>query len=115
MFTIEKARIESAAESKKNPAIGYRLMSEALGEDIDKPLRPKVRAFLGTDYQTHFFDNLDDFSGCVKKLYGNSRSITMQINRFAADEDRNSMMYDEYHPSSIIASQESKKRSTLHS
>ncbi|KAL4444450.1 hypothetical protein ABPG74_016743 [Tetrahymena malaccensis] len=57
------------------------LMSNALDNNSDTSIRQKIREFLGTNFKTDFFDNLDDFVGCVKVLYGNSKIISAKIDR----------------------------------
>ncbi|KAL4491853.1 hypothetical protein ABPG72_006108 [Tetrahymena utriculariae] len=57
------------------------LMSNALDNNSDTSIRQKIREFLGTNFKTDFFDNLDDFVGCIKVLYGNSKIISAKIDR----------------------------------
>lgn len=56
------------------------LMSYAL-DSSDKPVRDKIREFLSTNNKTDFFDNLDDFIGCIKVLYGNSKILSSKIDK----------------------------------
>lgn len=70
-------KLSDAVNEKKE--VPY-LMSYAL-DNSDKPVKEKIREFLGTDYKTDFFDNLDDFVGCIKVLYGNSRIISSKLDR----------------------------------
>jgi len=55
-------------------------MSYAL-DSSDKPVRDKIREFLSTNNKTDFFDNLDDFIGCIKVLYGNSKILSSKIDK----------------------------------
>lgn len=55
-------------------------MSYAL-DSSDKPVRDKIREFLSTNNKTDFFDNLDDFIGCIKVLYGNSKILSTKIGK----------------------------------
>lgn len=48
---------------------------------VDNSMRQTIREFLGSNYKTNFFDNLDNFVGCVKTLYSNSKMNSAKMDR----------------------------------
>ena len=82
-----------AKEQSQQEMMGFFKLSDAHGEipqllgtslgsgGQEQSIRQKIREFLGTNYKTDFFDSLDDFVGCIKVLYGNSKIYSSKVDR----------------------------------